>query len=291
MLQKRRMTLPILYAVLAMACYGLSDFIYKQAAAAGMRADHFLMAQAWIFCPTVIVYALATHSFAATPAALWGALAGLFYFIGFYYFVRSLATGSVSTNSTIFRLNFIITVVLAIALLGEPLTIAKVAGLALALVATWLLVSTGSAKPSATMSGRRASLLQVGIATTAFGTATFFHALGLRQGASPETLMVAQAAVFMPVATLVTYRTNGNLRLPKGIFRYSLPASVVLVCATLFLLRGLSLGPASVLVPIAQMGFIVAALLGVFVLREGVTARKLAGLASALAALAVLATH
>ena len=31
-------------AIVAMVCYGLSDFIYKQAAAAGIRADHFLMA-------------------------------------------------------------------------------------------------------------------------------------------------------------------------------------------------------------------------------------------------------
>lgn len=44
------------------------------------------------------------------------------------------------------------------------------------------------------------------------------------------------------------------------------------------------------LVPIAQMGFIIAALLGIFVLREPVTLRKAIGLASALAALAVLAT-
>ena len=49
-------------------------------------------------------------------------------------------------------------------------------------------------------------------------------------------------------------------------------------------------GQASVLVPIAQMGFIVAALLGIFVLGERVTLRKAAGLAAALAALTALAT-
>jgi len=44
-----------------------------------------------------------------------------------------------------------------------------------------------------------------------------------------------------------------------------------------------------VLVPITQMGFIVAALLGIFALHERVTVRKAIGLASALAALGVLA--
>jgi uncharacterized membrane protein len=40
--------------------------------------------------------------------------------------------------------------------------------------------------------------------------------------------------------------------------------------------------------PIAQMGFVVAALLGIFILREHVTVRKVIGIVVALGALAVL---
>ena len=76
----------IVYAVVAMACYGVGDFIYKRAAAAGIRADHFLMVQAWFFCPSVILYALVTHTLVPDPAAVWGSLAGAFVFIGFYFF-------------------------------------------------------------------------------------------------------------------------------------------------------------------------------------------------------------
>src|SRR5215510_6173339 len=135
---------PIAGAIVAMVCYGMSDFIYKQATAAGIRADHFLAAQAWFFCPLVTLYALATGTLVLDPAALWGSLAGVFVFVGFYYFLRSLAAGAVSTNAAIFRMNFIVTAALAIALLGEPATPAKFAGLALALLATWLLVGAGS---------------------------------------------------------------------------------------------------------------------------------------------------
>ena len=77
------MNQPIVYAIVAMVCYGLSDFIYKQAATAGIRADHFLMAQGWFFCPLVILYALATHTLVIDLAALWGSLAGALIFIGF----------------------------------------------------------------------------------------------------------------------------------------------------------------------------------------------------------------
>jgi uncharacterized membrane protein len=283
------MNQPILYAIMAMICYGLSDFIYKQAAAAAIRADHFLMAQAWLFCPLVILYTLATRTLVLNFAALWGSLAGVFVFIGLYYFIRSLAAGSVSTNASIFRMNFVVTVFLVIAFLSEPLTPRKIIGLALALLATWLLVGAGAIANRTTNDARRRSLVQVVVATFAFGASNFFHTVGVRHGAVPETLAVAQMALFMPLATVVVYFADRNLRLPPVTFKYGTAAAVVLLGATIFLLRGVAGGQASVLVPIAQMGCVVAALLGIFILREPVTVRKAIGLVSALAALAVLA--
>jgi uncharacterized membrane protein len=280
---------PVVYAICAMVCYGLSDFIYKQAASAGIRADHFLMAQGWFFCPLVILYALATHTLVLDPAALWGSLAGVFIFIGFHYFIRSLITGSVSTNASIFRMNFIVTVILVVILLGEPLTASKMAGLALSLLAAWLLLGAGDNAERTPNKARRSSLVQVVIATLAFGTSNFFHAVALRHGAVPETLAVAQAALFMPIATVVVYFTDRAPRVPPVTFRYGAAATVMLLGATIFLLRGVADGQASVLVPIAQMGFIIAALLGILILRERATIRKVVGLVSALAALAVLA--
>jgi uncharacterized membrane protein len=279
----------IIYALGAMVCYGLSDFIYKQAAGAGVRPDHFLMAQAWFFCPLVILYALATHTFVLDFAMLWGSLAGAFVFIGFYYFIRSLASGSVSTNASIFRLNFIVTAILVIALLGESLTLAKSIGLALALLATWLLVGAVPDADRARVEARRSSLVQIAVATLAFGTSNFFHTVGLRHGAVPESLAVAQAALFMPLATSVVYIADRKLSPPAATFKYGAATAIALLGATILLLRAIAHGQASELVPIAQMGFIVAALLGIFVLRERVTIRRAIGLGSALAALIVLA--
>lgn len=278
----------IVYAVVAMVCYGVSDFVYKRAAAEGIRANHFLMVQAWFFCPLVILYALATRSLVPDWAALWGSLAGAFVFIGFYFFIRSLASGAVSTNASIFRLNFVVTAVLAIVWLGETVTPAKIAGLALALAATWLLLGAPGSGVTHDDSTRQ-SLIEVGIATLAFGASNFFHTVGLRHGAVPETLAVAQAALFMPLATAVVYIGERNIRPPPAAFKYGAIAAVVLLGATVCLLRSVAGGQASALVPITQMGFVVAALLGIVVLHEGVSLRKAIGLAAAVAALAALA--
>jgi drug/metabolite transporter (DMT)-like permease len=279
------MTQPLLFALVAMLCYGIGDFIYKRAATAGIRADHFLAGQAWCFCPLIILYAYAVGRLVLVPAALWGMMGGLFAFGGFYFFARSLASGSVSTNASLFRLNFIVTVVLVIAFLGEALTATKVLGLAFALAATWLLLGGGDKRRP----GFDSSILQALVATVSFGASNFCHTVGLRHGALPETMVAAQAALFMPLATLVVFIADGKLPPPFAAFKFGGPAALVILVATLALLRGIAAGQASVVVPIAQMGFIVAALLGIMVLREQITARKAAGLAAAVAALAVLA--
>ena len=278
----------VAYAIAAMVCYGLGDYIYKQAAVAGIQADHFLMAQGWFFCPLVILYALASGTLIPDPAAVWGSVAGIFAFTGFYYFVRSLAVSSVSTNAPIFRMNFIVTALLVIVLLGEPMTPAKVIGLAFAMAATWLLVGAKHADDRIPSYRRRRALAEVAVATIAFGASNFFHTVGLRHGAVPETLVVAQAAAFMPLATFVVYLADRKFLPPPMTFKYGAAAAIVLLAAIILLLHGVAQGQASVLVPIAQMGFIIAAMLGIFILHERITVRKTIGLISALAALAAL---
>src|SRR3569832_1044451 len=275
----------ILEAIIALVCFGVSDFVYKRAATAKIRSDHFIMAQAWLYCPTIIVYAVLAHKFVPAPAALWGSLAGVATFTGLYYFSRSLAEGAVSTNASIFRMSFIVTAGLAILVLGEPLTLRKTAGLVLALAATRLLIEKGKGEAAA----RTRSLVQVGLATLAFGAANFFHTIGLRHGAVPETLVMAQAAVFMPLATAVVFFKDRQVKPPARTFRFSVPATALQLLATVTLVRAIALGQASVLVPIAQMGLLVAAILGIALLGERATVRKMAGLAMAVGALAVLA--
>src|SRR4029077_14368153 len=121
------------------------------------------------------------------PGTLWGAAAGVLVVVGYYNFAWSLRHGSVSTTVTIFRLSFAVTVALAVLLLGEALTLAKVAGLALALVAVWLLLAAPDSARRAD-SESRASLTRVLVATVAVGVASFTYKLGLRAGAVPVAL-------------------------------------------------------------------------------------------------------
>jgi drug/metabolite transporter (DMT)-like permease len=274
------------YALGAMLCYGAADLVYKRAATAGVRPHHFLMVQAWLFAPAMVAYALATGTLHFVPAAGWGMAAGLCVFYGLYNFSRSLRDGAVSVNAPIFRLNFTLTAALAVVVLGEPLGGMKLAGLALALLAVWLLLGgSGGAAPGVS----RASLVRVILATIAMGIANFCYKLGVMHGAAPATMVVAQASVFFPLATVFGYLPERKFDPPAATWPYAAGAALLLGLAFMLLATSLVSGEASVLVPVAQMGFVMTAAAGILLLGERTSARRIAGLAVAVGALACLA--
>jgi uncharacterized membrane protein len=279
----------IQYALGALLLYGVADFVYKRGAAAGAEPHHFMMVQTWFFTPCALLYGLISGTLTFNAAALWGAPAGVLAIVGYYNFARSLRSGSVSTNATIFRLSFAVTVALAILFLGEPLSAPKLAGLVLVVLAVWLLVGAQSGRSGGGRDESGSSLVRVLFATVVVGILSFTYKLGMRAGATPVGLVVTQGLFAISVATGFAVYVDRGIRPSRAAWKYAPMAAVLLVMAFIFLAKGLKTGEASVVVPIAQMGFVVSALLGFLFLREPFTVRKGAGLALALASLVCLA--
>jgi drug/metabolite transporter (DMT)-like permease len=279
----------IAYALGALLLYGLADFVYKRGAAAGALPHQFLMVQTWFFSSVALALGVWSGTLTFNIAALWGAAAGVLVVIGYYNFAWSLRHGAVSTNAAIFRLSFIITTVLAVLVLGESLTVSKIAGLVLAFLALWLLLGMPNAGTEVSKAERNTSLVRVLVASVAVGFASFGYKVGLRQGAAPIALVVAQGSVATVVATAFTAYIDYGIRPSRAALAHAPISAMLLVVAFICLAKGLEQGDASVVVPIAQMGFVVTALLGFVFLREPFTTRKGAGLLAALLALASLA--
>ena len=270
----------------AMMFYGLADWVYKRAAQSGVQAHHFLAQQAFFFAPGIFLYGLTTSTLVLGVPFAWGMTAGVLVFVALYNFARSLSSGAVSIIAPVFRLSFAITAALAVWLLDEPLTGWKLAGLAASLAAVWLLLAGRPASaPRATLS----SVLRVLVATVAMGIVSLVYKLGAIAGGSPATILTGQASVFLPLATLFAIMRDRGFHPPPGGWRYGATAAVLLLFGLVMLLAGLARGQASVLVPVAQLSFVVTAGLGFVFLRETLTLRKGFGLAFAIAALICLA--
>jgi drug/metabolite transporter (DMT)-like permease len=267
---------------------GLVDLVYKRGIAAGVQAHHFPMLQGWFFLPAVVLYGLATRTLEPAVDMLWGMAAGFFVFIALYNFARALRTGAVSIVAPVFRLSFTVTAALAVVLLGEPLTAGKLAGLAAALTAVWLLLGAAPAAAPAP-AAVRSTLAQALVAMAAMGVANFLYKVGAEGASSPATFITGQAVTFTPLATAFAWKLDGGMRLPRAGWQYPALTAALFLVALVMLFESLARGEASVLVPVSQMGFVVTAAAGVVLLGEPLTPRKAAGLACAVAALACLA--
>jgi uncharacterized membrane protein len=91
------------------------------------------------------------------------------------------------------------------------------------------------------------------------------------------------------LATIFHFWRNDGFRITPGAWRYSTLAALALAAAFITLLHGLAAGPASVLVPVAQMSFVFTALIGAVLFHERLDWRKRSGLAVAVLALALFA--
>jgi len=280
------MTSGVGYALLTLVCFGLNDLLFKQAAREGAASHQVMMVLTLTMLPLFVAYGLFTGTVDAAPAALWGSLGGLCAFFGFYNFSRSLRAGAVSILAPIFRLQFVVTAALALAFLGERLSAAKVGGLALAIASVWLLLGSAASRK---LEVPREAVGRVLFATVAVGIAFFLFKLALRQGATPASVLVCQIAALASASTALSVHLDRGLRASPAALRYGVPFGVSQAVGFGALIAGLAIGEASILVPIAQLSFVLTAVVGLTLLKEAVTARKLTGLAAAVGAVALLA--
>lgn len=289
------MSLAIGYALAALVFNGLTDVAFKQAAAGSMagrfKLHHFIVAQSALFFSATALYGFLAGQLVWGPHVVTGILAGFFMFAGFNCFAWSLRHGSISVNAPIFRLNFLVTAGLAIVLLGEAAAPSKLAGLTAALAAIWLLLGSGAGdvgRGPLSVEGRRSLALAL-TATACLGIGNTIHKVGLSMGGTPGMQLAAHSFVYLVLSTIVAAREPGGLAVPAATWPVACAGALCGAGSFIMMMSGMQIADASVIVPIAQMGLVVSAAIGVVMLGEKLTGRKLAGLAAAVAALAALA--
>ncbi len=274
------MTPSIILAIAAMGAGAFADLFYRKAQTLGINAASFIFAQSTLFSTTIWIagWVLGAHKEATTATWIYGLPAGLIAYIGLLLFVNSLRSGEASVNVPIFRLSFVITAVVAVLLLGESVTITKVAGLLLAAAGVLSLANLGSSKWSLR------SLAPLLVATLLFGIVGVLIKKTTIEGTGTIALIMVQAIAFQTgsfLNALISQRLKPN----SVTVRYAPPVALFQLSWTFLLIQSLQLGDASVSYPIVQLSFVVTTLLAVLFLKEAMTRKK--GLGLGLAVLAV----
>jgi len=299
-------TAPAVLAVGAMLCLGLSDFLNKRAMRMGVKRTQFLVVQSVFFTLTAIVLLPLVGGFEWSYELWYAVICGAITFISYVFVLKALETGEATVAVPIYRMSFGITVILAVAFLGEEITPRKVLGFGLIIIALLALTAfNGRSKDEETYHSSeglplgKGNVLRISatlaaafavVAMVTIGIKGFLYKVGVSEGASPTTFALVQSLVFLPIAVTYALYYDRNLKIERKTWSTAPFNGVLTAMASLLLLAALIEGDASVAVPISQLCFVVTALLAVIVFRERMTPLKVAGIVSAVIAVLVLSS-
>jgi hypothetical protein len=206
------------------------------------------------------------------------------------YFAISLSTGDVSVVAPVFRSSFVLASLLAILFLDEHITFVKMVAFTLSVIAAFLLLSqlkpnSSNITPSPKI---RNTIRNLVIATVFMGVTGFIYKLGAIAGGNSISIMNGQAIIFFPLAFIACYVKERKIVFVWKYLYLGFAAAMFLLASLFLLLEALKFGPASTIVPISQMSFIVSAITGILLFKEKFTWKKAIGLACAIGAIILL---
>jgi drug/metabolite transporter (DMT)-like permease len=215
----------------------------------------------------------------------WGAPLGVLVYATYMLALRSLVHGEASTNITVFRLNFVVTSIIAALALHETLTIRKLAGLVLCLAA--ILVFFWGGRESASGSRAKGILLALAACFCCAALNTL-NKVALNMGASIFHLILYRYIVVCLIGgTALAVRRQSVV--PSGkLLAASAGAAVLMLTSLAFILTALSASDVTLIIPISQLSFLFTALLSFLLLRERLNWVKAGGIALAVVSIAVI---
>jgi len=273
-----------------MCFYGFGDVIFKFAARKGIPSHLFLIMQTIFFLPSALALGLITGHLHFGIPYMYGMCAGVTLYFALFYFSISLGKGDVSVVAPIFRSSFVISAILAIIFLNENLTLFKIIAFVLLVIASFLLLSNiqSTQKHSTDKQVKTSTLRTLTIATVLMGITGFIYKLGAIAGGNSISIVNGQAIIFFPLAFMACYHKEKKIIILWRFVYLGFGAALCLFVGMYLLLDALKLGPASTIVPISQMSFVVTAILGILLFKESFTGRKMLGLFLTICAIFIL---
>lgn len=274
----------IVFALFSLAFLGTSDFLYKWGQRWELRPGPFMLIQNFAYMPTALIVAWYREELYWSHGLWFGFLNGLLAFGAFLCILLAMRRGEAITLIPIVRLNFAITAVLTITVIGEEINLVK--GIALVLAA--LAVISGGRGLVSSGTERRPLILAV-TALSLFGVLGLSIKLGLLIGAFPATMTLAQSVAVFCAALPFAFIQGDPLPRRGGALWVPLTCGILTASSYLSLTIGFTYGDAVVIAPIAQLSFVLTGILAIVFLRERLSFRKGVGVVCAVLAVVLFA--
>ncbi len=276
------------FALLSLLFAGLNDVAFKRYAQRDRSRGMLLLGVGvvWTVLQLLVVAWRGIPVVLDAPTLSFGVAAGGLLVVSNILLLESFGHVDLSLGSTVYRLNTIAVVGFAWMFLDEQVTAPKGAGIALGVLAVLLL----SRQAGGGTRGRGAGLFLVAVVGAALLRAAYGvltrKAMLLHVPVAPLLLCVSASWVVGGCAYALG--KERRLRLTREKALYSLVSGTFVFLIVSSLMLAVDRGEASVVIPIANMSFVVALLFSLGTGMEKVTGRKLLAVGLAVAAVVLL---
>ena len=278
----------VVFALLSLVFSGINDVVFKRYNHEDRSRGMLIGGIGIVWMSLQLIDVQLDHRSLALNHAAWlyGSIAGICVAAANIALLEALRRIDVSLGSTIYRLNTIGVVILSVLFLNERLSILKVSGIALGVLAVLLLYRHDDSKTEPRLVRLSLVIIVIGSALRAlFGV---ISKAGLNEGASPDVLILLSAACWIVSGLGYALIVERRFMVTPAKIRYALTSGMLVYVVAKTLVTALTLGEASIVVPIANMGFVVALLIAVALQMERLDSRKMAAMLFAVGAITLL---
>lgn len=276
----------IFYAVCCLLFSGFNDFAFKCFAGKPSSRGFFVLVcgLVWMLIMMLIPANWGTN---LTATLLTGSISGIFSLLGNILLIESMARQNVGVCSTIYRLNLILVIPLAVIFLGEKINVFQLTGILFALGAIIGFL------PSSRQQAENKAAQKLGM--TLVITASVLRALmgisykyGFSCGADPQAVTVCNAVCWIAGGALYAVFREKVYRIDRPTWKAGVLSGVLICGIVFFMAKMLQAGNASITLPIAQMSFLLTFVLGAVFLKEKCPRRTILSAAAGTAAVLLL---
>ena len=276
-------------ALMCLLASGLNDLVFKFYATKQRSRGMFVcgIGLVWLLLQLVYIYSNQYVLDFNQSTLIYGGAAAIAVTVSNILLLECLGHLPISMASTIYRLNTIPLVVLAFVFLGEDLGILKSAGIGVGLCAVLLFHQRSGATDSAQSHFARFVVLII-VASCVRALYGLLTKAGINNNADADAMILLAAIGWCVGGLLYAGLREKRITITKDKLKY-IPISGVLVFSIVWLLtKALTLGDASVVVPLANMGFIAAFIFSVGLGLEALDRKKTTAIVCAVISIALL---
>ena len=215
----------------------------------------------------------------------YGIAAGVLVTLSNLLYIESMTHLDISLGATIYRLNTVGVVVLGFLFLAEPLGGLKMLGIACGVVAVVFLYRPEDGDRGRIVTSFIWVMILASMLRAGFGV---ISKDGILAGASPAMIMLIAAACWMAGGLCYALWRERSMSVGAKEIGYCLGSGLVVFAIVNFLMLALRFGEATIVIPIANLSFIVALAISVVLKYERLTLRKCAAVGFAAAAIFLL---